>query len=450
MTAIAATTSARIKRLEFLLLCILLMVLPILEAPKNIALALFILVRVARAFAERSSSFRRPEPVEWAVWGLVLAAAASTVVNWPFANADKGLKDVLSYSIVFLIVYRERYTPTQRYLLIAMAAAGVMIGLIWGIVEIMEGKRGMLELHSVGIVTHSSIYLGVAVVMALGMALFAGDEMHDRDRDRRVRERRYWWAILSFFLLGILAMASRGGLLATGVALLLALWLIRRKELWLAMSLLVTVCAAAVWALPNFFNQARIAPRIAEMVFERKLNYNDVVRFSNWRVGFAQVSQGGTLWFGVGPRNFSGIDLSKLRFDRPLDLAGNKLTHAHNLFLNKLVEEGIFGLAAMLTFFVFVASALFRDWRAGRWKNWPWLACMGALIVPIVSGAFDTPWYNEHALLAMIIFAMYLSSRKTTPISDEPHRLRATEHPSGVHDVEYQERDEYKQPPLGR
>ncbi len=419
MTAIAVTTLARVKRLEFLLLCILLVVLPILEAPKNIALALFILIHVVRAFAERSSSFRRPEPVEWAVWGLVLAAAASTVVNWPFANADKGLKDVLSYSIVFLIVYRERYTPTQKYLLTVMCAAGVTVGLIW-------------------------------VMMALGMALFAGDEMHDRDRDRRVRERRYWWAILSLFLLGIFAMASRGGLLATGVALLLALWLIRRKELWLAISLLVTVCATVVWALPNFFNQARIALRVTEMVFERKLNHNDVVRFSNWRVAFAQVSQGGTLLFGVGPRNFSVIDLSKLRFDKPLDLAGNKLTHAHNLFLNKLVEEGISGLAAMLTFFFFVASALLRDWRADRWKNWPWLACMGALTVPIVSGAFDTPWYNEHALLAMIIFAMYLSSRKTTPISDEPHRLRATEHPSRVQDVEYQERDEYKQPPLGR
>jgi len=450
MTAIAVTTLARVKRLEFLLLCILLVVLPILEAPKNIALALFILIHVVRAFAERSSSFRRPEPVEWAVWGLVLAAAASTVVNWPFANADKGLKDVLSYSIVFLIVYRERYTPTQKYLLTVMCAAGVTVGLIWGIVEIMEGKRAMLELHSVGIVTHSSIYLGVVVMMALGMALFAGDEMHDRDRDRRVRERRYWWAILSLFLLGIFAMASRGGLLATGVALLLALWLIRRKELWLAISLLVTVCATVVWALPNFFNQARIALRVTEMVFERKLNHNDVVRFSNWRVAFAQVSQGGTLLFGVGPRNFSVIDLSKLRFDKPLDLAGNKLTHAHNLLLNKLVEEGISGLAAMLTFFFFVASALLRDWRADRWKNWPWLACMGALTVPIVSGAFDTPWYNEHALLAMIIFAMYLSSRKTTPISDEPHRLRATEHPSRVQDVEYQERDEYKQPPLGR
>ncbi len=441
MTAIAVTTLARVKRLEFLLLCILLVVLPILEAPKNIALALFILIHVVRAFAERSSSFRRPEPVEWAVWGLVLAAAASTVVNWPFANADKGLKDVLSYSIVFLIVYRERYTPTQKYLLTVMCAAGVTVGLIWGIVEIMEGKRAMLELHSVGIVTHSSIYLGVVVMMALGMALFAGDEMHDRDRDRRVRERRYWWAILSLFLLGIFAMASRGGLLATGVALLLALWLIRRKELWLAISLLVTVCATVVWALPNFFNQARIALRVTEMVFERKLNHNDVVRFSNWRVAFAQVSQGGTLLFGVGPRNFSVIDLSKLRFDKPLDLAGN---------LNELVEEGISGLAAMLTFFFFVASALLRDWRADRWKNWPWLACMGALTVPIVSGAFDTPWYNEHALLAMIIFAMYLSSRKTTPISDEPHRLRATEHPSRVQDVEYQERDEYKQPPLGR
>jgi len=128
-------------------------------------------------------------------------------------------------------------------------------------------------------------------------------------------------------------------------------------------------------------------------------------------VGIAQVMQGNKLLFGVGPRNFSGIELSKLRFDEPLNLPGNKLTHAHNMFLNKLVEEGIFGLIALLTFFLFPARALVRDWRAYRWKNWLWLSGMGALVVPIVSGSFGTPWYNEHALLAMIILALYLSSR---------------------------------------
>jgi len=65
----------------------------------------------------------------------------------------------------------------------------------------------------------------------------------------------------------------------------------------------------------------------------------------------------------------------------------------------------------MLAFFIFPARALIRDWRADRWKNWLWLSGMGALVVPIVSGSFDTPWYNETALLAMIIFALYLSSR---------------------------------------
>lgn len=410
MTAIAVTTLARIKRLEFLLLCILLMVLPILEAPKNIALALFILIHVARAFAERSSRFRRPEPVEWAVWGLILAAAASTVVNWPFANADKGLKDVLSYSIVFLIVYRERYTLTQKYLLAVMAAAGVTVGLIWGVVEIMQGKRFWLELHSVGVVTHSSIYVGVVLVMAMGMALFACDDLSVGDKDRRIREGRYWWAVVALLMLGLFAMASRGGILATGIALLLAFLLLKRRDLWIAVSLLVVLCVATVSMLPNVFDQRRIISRVMQT------DASDSERISHWRVGIAQVTQGNTLLFGVGPRNFSGIELGKLHFDEPLNFTRNKLTHAHNLFLTKLVEEGIFGLAAMVTFFVLVASALLRDWRAERWKNWPWLACMGALVVPIVSGSFGTPWYNEHALLAMIIFAMYLSSRNPETI----------------------------------
>jgi len=411
MTAAAVATATYIRRVEFPLLCMLLVVLPTLEAPKNIALALLILLRIARAIFERRLGFQRPEPVELAVLGLILVAAVSTLVNWPFPNGDKGLKDVLSYSIVFVIVYRERYTHAQKYLLAVMAAAGVTGGLIWGVVEIMQGKRWWLELHSVGVVTHSSIYVAVVLVMAIGMALFAHDAPGAGVRIRRFREGRYWWAVTALLMLGLFAMASRGGILATGIALLLALSLLKRWDLWIAVSLLVVLCTAVVWMLPNVFDQKRIVSRVTQLAFQRELHESDSERISNWRVGIAQVMQGNKLLFGVGPRNFSGIELSKLRFDEPLNLPGNKLTHAHNMFLNKLVEEGIFGLIALLTFFLFPARALVRDWRANRWKNWLWLSGMGALVVPIVSGSFGTPWYNEHALLAMIILALYLSSR---------------------------------------
>jgi O-antigen ligase len=413
MTAGAVTTAARIRRLEFPLLCMLLLVLPILEAPKNLALALFVLIRVARAIAERKFGFRSPEPVEWAVLGLILAAAASTFVNWPLVNGDKGLKDVLSYSIVFLIVYRERYTDTQKHLLAVMVAAGVAVGLIWGVVEIMQDKRSFLELHSVGVVTHSSIYVGVVLVMTVGMALFPREDPSADDKVRGIHERRYWWAVAAFLMLGLFSMASRGGILATGIALLLALSLLKRRDLWIAVSLLVVLCVATVSMLPNVFDQGRIVSRVTQLALQRELPESDSVRVSIWRVAIAQVTQGkgNPLLFGVGPRNFSGIESGKLHFDEPLDLPGNKLTHAHNMFLNKLVEEGIFGLIAMLAFFIFPARALFRDWRADRWRNWLWLSGMGALVVPIVSGSFGTPWYNEHALLAMIILALYLSSR---------------------------------------
>lgn len=67
MTAGAVTAASHIRRLEFPLLCMFLVVPPLLEAPKNPALALFILIRFARAIAERRFGFQRPKAVELAV-----------------------------------------------------------------------------------------------------------------------------------------------------------------------------------------------------------------------------------------------------------------------------------------------------------------------------------------------------------------------------------------------
>jgi O-antigen ligase len=146
---------------------------------------------------------------------------------------------------------------------------------------------------------------------------------------------------------------------------------------------------------------------------ERMLQSN-LEHYDNIRVALAQFSQTDSPWLGIGPRNYRSIDLSRLTFDPPLRLpvAQGKLNHAHNLFLTKLVEEGLFGLVAFLSLIGVVLYELFTALRGGRWYDWRWFAALGALTIPIGGGMVNTPFFQEHAMLAMALMAIYLGSRR--------------------------------------
>lgn len=396
-------TAKKLKDVEFWLLCMLALVLPILEAPKNIALVLIAILWIVRRVFFEPLHLRQPDRVELALIGLMLASTISTVLNWPSPGELKGVKDVLFGAFTCWVIYRGDVSGRRRYLLAAMVALGVVIGLVWGTADVLRGVHSMLEFNSAGVVTQSSIYLGIALVLTFGIA-YTG-----------VRQRALWWLAAALMLLGLFLMASRGGILAVAVVCLLLMLVIDSKKVYLASVLTIALVAGIALMLPNIFNQTRFVEKSQQLVQTHAIDENDSLRFDMWRIGAAQFLQGGSPVFGIGPRNFSTIDISSLKLDPPPVLADKRLRHAHNMFLTKLVEEGIFGLASLLFLFYLVGSSLIRDWRAGQWRDWQWFGALGALLVPVIAGSFNTPWYQEHALLAMMLFGVYFSARK--PVS---------------------------------
>lgn len=393
-----------LKHAEFVLLCLLALVLPILEAPKNIALVLIAMLWIVRRVFCEPLHLRQPDRVELALIGLMFASLISTVLNWPSPGELKGVKDTLFGVFICWLVYRGDFSARRRYLLAAMVALGVVIGLAWGTADVLRGVRSRLEFNSAGVVTQSSIYLGIALILTFGVAY------------THVRARALWSLATALMLLGLFLMASRGSILAVAIVCLLLMLIMGSKRVYLAGILTIALVAGIAWMVPNKFHQLRFVERGQQLAQTHAIDENDSLRFDMWRIGAAQFLQGGSPIFGIGPRNFSTIDLSSLKLDPPPVLADKRLRHAHNMFITKLVEEGAVGLAALLFLFYRVGAGLVRDWRAGEWRDWQWFGALGALLVPAIAGSFNTPWYQEHALLAMLLFGVYFSSRK--PVAD--------------------------------
>jgi O-antigen ligase len=395
-----ARTAATLDRVQFGLLGSLLFVLPILEGPKNVLVVLMILAGVARWFTS-GAPVRRPEAFELALLALLAASVISTAVAWPFENAGKGVKDVLFQVSVALVAYHAHYQARQLRLLGALAVAGAVIGVGVGVVRVATGGTPLLELHSVGVATHSALYLAIMTLVAFGLLMDPAE--------RSARAKWAWLAAMGVILFGLVGTASRGALLAFFIALVVQLLATRYWRAVGGLFVMTALAAAAVFTLPDVFQQRRLVEKVEQALKGGPRTESDRIRVTMWRIAVEQTRQGGTWLTGVGPRNYASIDVDKLRFDPPLEVDPHgMLRHAHNLFLTKLVEEGVLGAAALVALFVVVAAELAQRWRSGQARDWTWTAALAALLVSVIAGSFNTPFYQEHALLAAILFGLML------------------------------------------
>lgn len=398
-------------RLEFWLLGTLLFVLPTLEGPKNAVFVLYLIVWAVRRFSIGDVRNLRLDAVEYSLLALMAACAVATFANWPMPNDVKGLWDTLRYTLLFWCIYRGGYDTRQQWVLAKVVTAGLIVGIAYGVFELATGRRPLLELHSAGVLTQSAMYVSMVFVLALGVFLV---RWLPRGSIADTGRRTWPWLVsLLAMSAALVVMSSRGAFLALALTLVGLALLINRAKFWALLVGGAVAVLTALFAIHMVDDGGRITASAHARLNPERFAVSNLERLEYMRVGVAQVREGGSLWFGIGPRNFRSIDASRLHFDPPLRLSEAQRTnlgHAHNLFLTKLVEEGIVGLAALVLFFGLVARGLWRAWRRQEWYDWRWFAAFGALGVPVIAGSANTPFYQEHAMLAMAFMAIFMQA----------------------------------------
>lgn len=404
----------RLDRAEYLLLCGLALCLPILETPKNLIVFLLLVVWIARFFIRRDHALSRPDIVGISLLFMLASSLVSTVVNWPLVNGLKGFQHTLMQVLVFWILYRALLSSRQQLRIVWLIALGVMIGLAWKIMEYAQGRHEYLSLPSVGGVIESATYIGIALAVTFSVAWARPTGIV---AVRGMPAGTLWWVAAAVMLVGLVLTGNRGAILAVLAAFGVYALVIGKRSIWLAIAAVIAAMILATMTLPNWFQQDRWLAKVQEMISTGQLVPADQERIDHWRVGIARVAQGDALIFGIGPHNTITIDYSKMEFDPQLmpitSLPGSiGILHTHNMFLTKLVEEGVVGLLAMLLFFGVVITRLVWDYRKSEWRNWSWMAAAGGFTVALVSGQVGPRWHQEHALLVMMVLGIYFGSRR--------------------------------------
>jgi hypothetical protein len=396
-------------QLELITLYAFALVLPMLEAPKNLLWVLYAVLWIANR--ARAGSFGGA----WTGWDTaILAWVASGYGAAAFAGLHNSewlsAFDILRYGSVLWMLKRSGYEPAALNRLLLCIVAGTAAALVRGGYELWVTKEhGTLGLNSVGHVNHSAIYVAIAFVAVLAWTRAAW-------RSTSFAKRLLGLAVNAMLVLALFIMASRGAVGAAFIAALvfLVVYSVRSGKHLKSVLVVATIAVGIVLAAKPQVVEKNEA-RMKENLF---LAYRDGI----WRAGFEAWRK--YPLFGVGMGNFGRIDLPLLdEWSRARgDVMDNKrislASHGHSLYVNTLAERGAAGLAALLAVLVMWACALARgvprpDEPPIRWAYWG--GALGAWLVAVIVGLVNTTLHHEHALISVLLLGGWFALQAPTP-----------------------------------
>jgi len=389
-------------RLLTLLAILFVVVLPNSEALKN--LIWFCILACFPAALKLRFSFGRRVTIFEGLLGFMLAFTLMSAVQSDYPQlAWKGVVDSLmfvSISWYFYVVFA--HNGNLKSGLTKALFWATLFGLFLGLRDHLLGVNSHIELRSVGIVTHSAIFVGITILAVYAYLVFDKSSATTRTLGF-VEVSGLLIALGMFFLMG-----SRGAILGFFVAALLftltCILSLPRDFRPLRHLALAAMLVAPTLLIPDVAGHSRVWKKSSQLFFEAEINVGDRHRFALWSLASEAFIRNDSKLLGTGPRTFGQINPAEYH-DLALPLnAGEKLGHAHNLFLNKLVEEGILGLLTMFGFF-FLALKKSIKGEATQEK----IGALGALTVSIFGGFFNTPFIQEQAVLVGIFVGLLMS-----------------------------------------
>lgn len=244
-------------------------------------------------------------------------------------------------------------------------------------------------------------------IEAVSLLLPMTVSLHRAVNERGARTKCVHAAVAMVVLLGVMMTGSRGGMLATGVAVLVLAVSgpVRARKRLLVAFALAAVAASAVW----IYHPADIASRSYASIDSSS------GRTSVWQVGLAACSQYCT--HGSGWETFADVYAdTQASVPGAQVLVGSGAYQAHNVWLLALIELGVTG-AVLLT--AGLAVAFVEGLRLPRLRRGPPLSALAGMLIAVFflsSLEFKCFWM----VLLMVALNRNLSADDESQPADQP------------------------------
>jgi O-antigen ligase len=393
----------KLKFLELIFLSLFLAFLPSIEAPKNIFLVSYLITALYRQ--------SQLPTLKWSIWdwvflSLIFSSFLSALFPGIAGGSEwKGFRGTLLWITLGWTLFRSDYNENEKKYLFIFAILMTLPPLIWGLAEtLFLHTKDALQLHSVGHVNHSAIYL----------CMMAGASLAFLFSQFQTLKKKYMFllTLLSIFLLSAVVISQSRG--AFGVVFLATFAIILLSKLSVKIKM---ICLALLSALLITIIFIKPLPVIEKHIANQKNHDVLASRDKLWHTAFEIVRINPFL--GIGGGNWSLVDTDQIKSS--VESRGEifyaedyflEAGHPHNIYLANLVDRGFLGLITFLSFMAIWLISLIKSYKKYNQDSKAMLFIMGsfsawATIFGI--GFVNTTFHHENALLALFFLSLHLN-----------------------------------------
>jgi O-antigen ligase len=397
----------RLRFFELLFLALMLFGLPSFEAPKNIFLVFFLGTACYRQF----KSYLK----EWCLWdSIFLLYIASCFLSFIFAginprNGWGAFQGMLLWISFGWVVSKNDYTARESVFFIIVAILSVLPPLIWGLLELsVYSSKKALQLHSVGHVNHSAIFLTIVFGASIGVYLLS----NIKSKFQVIKLH----TIPIIFFVSILITESRAATLTAIITLsfLTFSYSIKRD---------LKKIIFYIYSFIIFISFLTGMPIISKQIESQKNKDLLSGRSQLWNTAIDASFINPIL--GIGNENWQYIKLEDIKRSRekrglPFNKESYSLEkkHAHSIYLSSLLERGWLGLLSLVTLMIAWFILLLKDYRNLVYLNNNlkiiWGASTSAFLATFIIGSVNSTFHHEHAILALFFLGLHLASKNNS------------------------------------
>ena len=393
----------KLKFLELVFLSLFLAFLPSLEAPKNIFLAGYLIIALYR---QSQSPLLKWGIWDWVFLSLIFSSFLSALFPFVAGGSEwKGYRGMLLWVTFGWTLYRSDYNFEEKKYLFIFAIIMTLPPLIWGLTEsLVLHAKDALQLHSVGHVNHSAIYL--CMMAGAGLSLLISQ--------LQSAQKKYVFitGLLFIFLISSVIISQSRAAFGILFLLVFALFLLSKlpiKIKTISLTLLTIFLVTIVFISP--------APVIEKQITNQ--NNHDILsqRDKIWQKAF-EVARLNPL-LGIGNGNWNSITIDQIKSSiesrgEIFDAEKFKMEHPHphNIYLSNLVDRGILGFIIFLSFMFIWLITLINSYKKFNHDSKAMLFIMGsfsAWTTIFGIGFVNTTFHHENALLALFFLGLHLN-----------------------------------------